>query len=132
MEQRAKVIKQLWRRALERIEAAEREYGAGVYYLAVSHLYYSLFYSVSAVLLEMKKSFTRHKGVKIAFHKELIHPGLLEKKWGELYDQLFEDRNEGDYVVLSSLEHPVDLIDLDGGTPFARVLEEKGTLHRVA
>ena len=34
--------------------------------------------------------------------------------------------------LLSSLEHSVDLIDLDGGTPFARVLEGKGTLHRVA
>jgi predicted nucleotidyltransferase len=34
--------------------------------------------------------------------------------------------------LLSSLEHPVDLIDLDSGTPFARVLEGKGTLHRVA
>jgi predicted nucleotidyltransferase len=34
--------------------------------------------------------------------------------------------------LLSSLEHAIDLVDLDGKTPFARVLEKKGTLHRVA
>jgi hypothetical protein len=29
---------------------------------------------------------------------------VLDAKWGRLYDQLFEDRQEGDYVVLVSHE----------------------------
>jgi predicted nucleotidyltransferase len=34
--------------------------------------------------------------------------------------------------LLMSLDHPIDLVDLDEGTPFVRVLEKKGTLYRVA
>jgi predicted nucleotidyltransferase len=34
--------------------------------------------------------------------------------------------------LLSSLDHSIDLVDLDGKTPFASVLEKKGTLYRVA
>lgn len=37
-------------------------------------------------------------------HRQFIKTGLLDMKWGRLYDQLFEDRQEGDYVVFVSFE----------------------------
>lgn len=47
--------------------------------------------------------------------------GLVRSKFFSIYGRL-----------LSSLDHPVDLVDLDGDSPLARVLATKGTLHRVA
>ena len=55
-------------------------------------------------MLERQQSFTKHSGVRAAFHRQFIKTGLLDKKWGQLYDQLFEDRQEGDYVVFISFE----------------------------
>ncbi len=34
--------------------------------------------------------------------------------------------------LLVSLDHPVDLVDLDSDNPFVRMLLEKGSLNRVA
>jgi uncharacterized protein (UPF0332 family) len=70
----------------------------------MNRLYYAAFYGVSAVLLERRQSFRKHSGVRAAFHRLFIKTGLLDIKWGRLYDQLFEDRQEGDYVVFISFE----------------------------
>jgi hypothetical protein len=48
--------------------------------------------------------FRKHSGVRAAFHREFIKTGLLDVKWGKLYDQLFEDRQERDYVALVSFD----------------------------
>ena len=58
------------------------------------------FYAASAVLLIRNLSFNKHSGVRAAFHREIIKKGLLDVKWGKLYDQLFEDRQEGDYMAM--------------------------------
>ncbi len=34
--------------------------------------------------------------------------------------------------LMTSLRHPVDLVDLDGDTPFVRLLESRGGMLRVA
>jgi uncharacterized protein (UPF0332 family) len=70
----------------------------------MNRLYYASFYAVSALLMDHELSFKKHSGVRAAFHQHFVKPGLLERKWGKLYDQLFEDRQEGDYVVFVSFE----------------------------
>ena len=70
----------------------------------MNRLYYAAFYGVGAALLERRLSFKKHTGVRAAFHREFVKTGLLDVKWGKLYDQLFEDRQEGDYVALISFE----------------------------
>lgn len=54
----------------------------------------------------MKRSLTfrKHSGVRGTFHREFIKTGLLDVKWGRLYDQLFEDRQESDYTALVEFE----------------------------
>jgi len=70
----------------------------------MNRLYYAGFYGVSAVLLERQQSFRKHSGVRAAFHRQFIKTGLLDAEGGRLYDQLFEDRQEGDYVVFVAFE----------------------------
>jgi predicted nucleotidyltransferase len=47
--------------------------------------------------------------------------GIPKSKFFEVYG-----------LLLTSLEHQVDLVCLDYNTPFAELLIEKGTLYRVA
>jgi len=103
-EQRAEVVRYWWVQAEESLAAAQRELEATAYSFAINRLYYAAFYAVSAVLLERGLSFKKHSAVRSAFHREIIKTGLLSPEWGSLYDKLFEDRQEGDYVALASFD----------------------------
>ena len=98
------VVLYWFEKAEESITSARREFEAGSFSFAMNRLYYTAFYAVSALLMAHKLSFKKHSGVRAAFHKQFVRTSLLEQKWGRLYDKLFEDRQEGDYVVFISFE----------------------------
>jgi uncharacterized protein (UPF0332 family) len=100
----AKVIRYWWDMAQESLTSAQRELEAGVFAFAANRLYYAAFYGVSAALLERGLQFRRHSAVRAAYHREFIKTGVMDVKWGKFYDQLFEDRQEGDYVALTSFD----------------------------
>ena len=101
---RAEVIRYWWSKAKESLASANRELVAGAFCFAMNRIYYAAFYAVSAALLERHVSFKKHSGVRAAFHREFVKAGLLDMQWGKFYDQLFEDRQEGDYVALIEFE----------------------------
>jgi uncharacterized protein (UPF0332 family) len=103
-ERRIEVVRYWWSKAEDSLASARRELEAQAYDFAVNRLYYAAFYAVSAALLERQLSFKKHTGVRATFHREFIKTGLLDVKWGKLYDHLFEDRQEGDYVALSEFD----------------------------
>lgn len=98
------MVRYWWAKAEESLASASREVKAGSLSFAMNRLYYAAFYAVSALLMENDLSFKKHSGVRTAFHQRFIKEGVLDHKWGRLYDQLFEDRQEGDYVVFISFE----------------------------
>ena len=103
-EARPEIVSYWWAKAQESLGSARREFEAGAHSFAMNRLYYAAFYGVCAALLERRQSFKKHSGVRAAFHRHFVKTGLLDIKWGRLYDQLFEDRQEGDYVVFISFE----------------------------
>ncbi len=117
-EKRSAVVGYWFEKAEESITSARREFGAGSFSFAMNRLYYAAFYAVSALLMAHKLSFKKHSGVRSAFHQKFIKTGLLARKWGRLYDQLFEDRQEGDYVVFISFEPVYVETQLDQCTQF--------------
>lgn len=98
------LIRYWWSMAEESLASAQRELEANALNFAVNRLYYAVFYSVRATLLERGFTFKKHTGVRAAFHREFIRTGQLKIEFGKLYDQLFEDRQEGDYVPYISFE----------------------------
>jgi uncharacterized protein (UPF0332 family) len=112
-EQRDEIIRYWWSKAQESLVAAEREFNAKAYEFAVNRLYYAAFYAVSAALLKRNLTFRRHSGVRSAFHREFVKPGLLEKEWGRFYDQLITDRQEADYVALIEFDRDYVEFQLD-------------------
>jgi uncharacterized protein len=103
-EKRAEIVRYWWLKAQDSLASARREFEAGAHSFSLNRIYYAAFYAVCAALLERGQSFKKHSGVRAAFHRQFIKSGLLDIKWGRLYDQLFEDRQEGDYVVFISFE----------------------------
>jgi len=103
-EKRSEMVCYWWAKAEKSVASARREFQAESLSFAMNRLYYAAFYAVSALLMEQDLSFKKHSGVRAAFHQHFIKAGVLDRKWGRLYDQLFEDRQEGDYVVFISFE----------------------------
>jgi len=68
------------------------------YYLtAVNRIYYSLFYSLSALALLYKFETSKHNQLIGWFNKEFIYTKIFEKKLSRTATKLFEKRNKGDY-----------------------------------
>jgi uncharacterized protein (UPF0332 family) len=103
-EKRSQMVRYWWAKAEESLASARREFQTGSLSFAMNRLYYATFYAVSALLMEHDLSFKKHSGVRAAFHQYFIKTGVLDRKLGRLYDQLFGDRQEGDYVVFISFE----------------------------
>ncbi|MEK6756171.1 MAG: HEPN domain-containing protein [Bacteroidota bacterium] len=97
---RGEVVRYWRSKAEESLSSAKRELDAGALTFAMNRTYYATFYAVSAALLEGHARFKKHAGVRAAFHREFIRSKLLDVRWGKFYDQLFQDRQEGDYLAL--------------------------------
>ena len=91
-------------KSTESLEAAKDELKAGRISFSVNRIYYSCFYIVSAALLKDGHKFHKHSGVRAAFHKNLVKPGLVSLDLGEFYDALYEARQRGDYIELVSFD----------------------------
>lgn len=101
---RAEVIHYWMEKAHEALESArsEQKYNRRVF--AVNRAYYACFYSASAVLMKMGKTFHKHTGVRASIHRSLIKKNLLDVSWGKFYDLVFENRQRGDYQELVEFE----------------------------
>jgi len=74
---------------------------------SINRLYYSSFYLVSALLYKNDIRSETHNGVKTQFNLHFIKTGKQDIKFGKLYSNLFDWRQESDYA---------DFIDFDSET----------------
>ncbi len=86
-------------RANETIGEAESNLNLNYLKLTVNRIYYAMFYAVEALLLTKDISSSKHSGVRSFFHKDFIKEGLVDIKYGEFYDEMFNKREAGDYEV---------------------------------
>jgi len=91
-------------RALETIEDALVLAASGRWNACVNRLYYACFYAISALLLLDDRSSTRHTGVRALFNLHFVRTGIVSKDLARVYNDLFERRQEGDYVDFVAFE----------------------------
>jgi uncharacterized protein len=113
-------VRYWWLNAEENPNAARRDITAEDYRLAVSRLYYALFYAVSAVLLEEGHKFRKHRGVASTFNREIIRTGRLPEHHGHLYNQLFDARLKSDYATFAVFDEAYVKNKLQGCEAFLR------------
>lgn len=71
-EARQVLIGRLLEKADLALSAAQREFNAGDYGLAMNRVYYACFYAASAVLTHENLQYARHSGVRAALHQHLV------------------------------------------------------------
>ena len=79
------------------IEVAEKLIRDNELEIAVSRLYYAMFYCTEALLLSKNLSFSSHKAVIVNFGKEFVKTGIFDEKFHKVLQNAFEDRQEADY-----------------------------------
>ncbi|GAK55503.1 hypothetical protein U27_02337 [Candidatus Vecturithrix granuli] len=87
-------------RANEALAEANLLLECGFANTAVSRLYYSCFYAVSALLLAKGFSSAKHSGIRSLFHQHFVKTGVIKANSGRLYDRFFDNRQRGDYQDL--------------------------------
>lgn len=64
---------------------------------SINRLYYACYYAVTALLVSKKIQAQTHSGVRQMFGLHFIKTGLIDKKLGRFYTDIFDKRQTGDY-----------------------------------
>ena len=64
---------------------------------AASRAYYAAFYAVSALFVLQGKTFTQHRAVEAAVHRDLVHAHMWSVELGAAFSWLVRLRRTGDY-----------------------------------
>jgi len=86
-------LKKAYESLEEAIVLAELDHWSTV----TNRLYYACFYAITAYLAKEENQAITHKGIKSAFHQELIKAGILDVELGKFYSDIFNKRQEADY-----------------------------------
>jgi len=90
-------IYQFLKKSEEDIEIAGALINRGNYRVAVSRLYYALFYIAEALLLTKELAYSSHKGVITNFGREFVKSGLFDEKFHKVLRDAFKSRQDADY-----------------------------------
>jgi uncharacterized protein (UPF0332 family) len=85
-------------RADEALEDARILARAQRWNACVNRLYYACFYAVSALLVMDGLSSSKHAGIRGLFNRQYVKTGKIPKDLARIYNDLFERRQEGDYI----------------------------------
>ena len=91
-------------RARETLEEAGVLLQTGHANAGVNRLYYACFYAVSALLAQEGRSSSRHSGIRSLFNRHFVKTGQINADTARIFNDLFERRQEGDYVDFVQFE----------------------------
>jgi uncharacterized protein (UPF0332 family) len=85
-------------RALETLEDARILQESKRWNACVNRLYYACYYAVSALLLQKGLFSSKHTGIRSMFNLHFVKTGIVPKDYAKSFNDLFERRQESDYV----------------------------------
>ena len=98
------IIKEYIKTAKDKLDSAKILLENEKYDDAVSRAYYAVFHSAQALLLNEGLKAESHSGVRHMFGLHFIKEGKIDKKFAKYLKDLKEDREAGDYGILSMIE----------------------------
>lgn len=66
-------------------------------HLAVSRIYYGIFYVISAVALKFNFTTSKYQQLIGWFNKEFIASGKIDRRYGKIIHNAYKNRSSGDY-----------------------------------
>jgi uncharacterized protein (UPF0332 family) len=104
MESQGDVVLYCLQRARQTLEDARLPANASRWNPCVNRLYYACFYAVSGLLLQDGLSSSKHTGVRSLFNRHYVRTRKVPKELAPIYNDLFERRQEGDYMDFVDFE----------------------------
>jgi len=95
-ESNSELVSYRLQRARETLADARILADAGRWNPCVNRLYYACFYAVPALLIQEGLSSTKHTGLRSLFNRDFVKTNKVPK--ARIFNDLFERRQEGDYV----------------------------------
>jgi len=118
--------------AREMLEVAQLNLEGGFYASAVNRAYYAIFYAANAVLATKGLARNKHSGVISAFRQQFVKTGLIEAIYSDIYGRVMDQRHQGDYDLVTSIDEEQIQDDLDDARGFVdgihRWLTQEGWL----
>lgn len=100
-------------RAGEKLISARRDLEDKFCGDAASRAYYAAFHAITAVLAARGLTFSSHAQALGAFNREFVRTGIFPPDTTRRLQQLFEDRQVGDYDWSRTLEEATAVQDLE-------------------
>ena len=85
-------------RAYETLEDAQILQKSRRWNACVNRLYYACYYAVSGLLLQKGLFSSKHTGIRSLFNLHFVKSGKVPKDFAKTFNDLFERRQESDYV----------------------------------
>lgn len=104
IESNGELVSYRLQRARETLVDARILADAGRWNPCMNRLYYACFYAVSALLIQEGLSSTKHAGLRSLFNRHFVKTNKVSKDKARFFNDLFERRQEGDYVDFVSFE----------------------------
>jgi uncharacterized protein (UPF0332 family) len=98
--------------ANEALRVAQLNLDNDFYTAAINRAYYAIFYGTNALLATKKLARSKHSGVLAAFRQHFIKTGILASELSEIYGQVMDDRQEGDYEIITATSREDAEIDI--------------------
>jgi uncharacterized protein len=92
-------------KADEALNDAKNLFHTGSGNATINRLYYACFYAVTALLLSNDIETKTHAGTKTQFGLNFIKTGIIPIKFGQLYSDIMDSRQMGDYGDMIDFAH---------------------------
>jgi len=86
-------------RAKEALTAAKNLFEDGAIADSISRAYYAIFHAARAVLLTKEIDTDTHSGAISMFGLHFVKTGLIEERFGRIFNEAKDARELGDYIV---------------------------------
>lgn len=101
---RNSLIKYRIDQAKDTIELAKFLIDSNRLIIAVNRIYYGLYYAVTALAIKNQFETSKHAQLIGWFNKEYIASGILDKKYGKILRNAYQNRTKGDYDAFVSFD----------------------------
>ena len=107
------LIQHRLQRARETLEEARLLAEIKHWNAAVNRLYYACFYAVSSLLASRMMSASKHSQARSLFSQHFVKTGLMSKDQAQLFNTLYDLRQESDYQDFFSADpqHVIPWLD---------------------
>lgn len=109
--------------ARETLEAAKVNLDNKFYMSSVNRSYYAVFYAANALLSTLGEARSKHSGVISVFRQRFIKTGELSVELSEIYEDLINSRQRGDYDLNTDIDHEMALELLQKAGQFVHEVE---------